>query len=201
MHNTTPKSHLRQTASPSLWLMLALIIEQPCSGSDLIARYRKRFGLLAPRGLGDFSTIRRLEHLAYIEALPPGSPSRPPDTREASMCFTATPTGIAAHRRWLSCPIDEQRWRTELLARIATGGSLDPQHLLDLIERYGSHANADSDRAERLGTNEANPESLSTLAAGLALQEQQETLTAQRDWAERALRVIHEHAGIGDHHR
>lgn len=174
--------------------MLALVIEQPCSGSDLLARYRTRFQLLAPRSRGNFSVIRRLEDLAFIEVVPPVTPPRPESLDDASTCFTATAAGISAHRRWLLAPIDEQHWRIEILARIATGASLGPEGLRRLIELYHHHATTNADRAERRFAANAGPQSLAELAVELACQEQQDTLIIQRDWAERALRIFDEHA-------
>jgi DNA-binding PadR family transcriptional regulator len=186
--------------SPTQWLMLWLVIEEPSYTLELSARYDHLFGLFAPsRSQAD--SLKRLQELGLVEAVVQPAPKTRHRGRRAYL--RATHAGKEAHRRWLSAGVKDERWRLELLTRIYTGATIGAAGLIELIKRYQSHALTEAvkvrARLEALTDGELF-ESLEALASRLVLVELQMTLATQRNFSEVALRAIEHYAERTSNH-
>lgn len=180
--------------SPTQWLMLWLVIEEAGYALELTVRYNELFGLFSPsRSQAD--SLKRLEELGLVETAPQPTPKT--RQRGRRVYFRATEEGKAAHLRWLSAGVKDERWRVELLTRIYTGANIGPTGLIELIKLYQSHVAKEAAQVNaRLEALKAKVESLEAKAEGLeaftsrlVLIELQMTLTAQHRFSEVALRA------------
>jgi DNA-binding PadR family transcriptional regulator len=181
--------------SPTQWLMLWLVIEEPGYTLELTARYNELFGLFAPsRSQAD--SLKRLEELGLVETVPQPTPKA--RQRGRRVYFRATAEGKATHRHWLSAGVKDERWRLELLTRIYTGASMGAAGLIELIKLYQNHVATEAAQVNarlaalkaKVESLEAKAEGLESFASRLVLIELQMTLTTQHRFSEVALRAM-----------
>lgn len=120
---------------PSQWLVLALVIERSSHAYEIGTHYKQHFDSFAPMAPNAvYAALDRLVERDFVAGSSSAITSSP--RRNRRVIYTATSAGTAAHRRWLSSSIKPTRWRTELLARLATAGALKRSELLALISIY-----------------------------------------------------------------
>src|SRR6266705_1532164 len=92
-----------ETRAASVWLVLALVIEQPSHGYELIQRYQRRFGAFVPLSVPRvYGALDRLHEMGLIE--PIALKGRKPAPRQQRMrrSYRATEAGVEAYRRWVA---------------------------------------------------------------------------------------------------
>jgi DNA-binding PadR family transcriptional regulator len=173
------------------WLVLALVIERPSYGYELAARYERRFAAFLPLGAGSvYSSLDKLERYEMI-AQHSIELRATRGARGKRAYYEATLKGVNEHAAWLRSPIKDERWKTELLARIATATSIGTAGLRELVDDYEQHALTDFERAAQLLPAQDEPiEGVRVLLITLISQEQRMKCVAEQRWAQTARRAI-----------
>lgn len=170
----------------SQWLVLALVIERPSHAYEIGIRYERRFGSFAPTAQN--AAYKALDRLSEHGLVTSSIAVRAPGGRGAHGMHTiykASPAGIQEHRRWLVASIRPRHWRTELLAKIATGAVLGRGGLLTLVGLYEQMTVAHGQQIVAPPQDES-VEGLVALIRELIAQEQRAIIAAQLDWAKDA---------------
>lgn len=178
------------------WLVLALVIEKPSYGYEIGERYDRRFGFFLPlRRTAIYSALDRLEQVGLIEVRPLAAGSMA-GLRRVRVTYGPTDDAARAHERWLSSPVNYDRWRHDLLARIGTAHLHGSAIMCELLASYVRHAEMQEHRIQTLIEERAAVpcESLQALSATLLLREQQSVVAAQLDWV-RGARDALSHGG------
>jgi DNA-binding PadR family transcriptional regulator len=181
--------------SPVAWLVLALVIEQPSHGYEISQRYDERFGafaaLSAPRV---YAALDRLRDAGMIEAvvLESAKPVRKQHLMRRS--YRSTPAGLKAYRNWVAERMRDDPQRPQLLARIASAGSLGLDAVLAVIDRYERSCveelrtlPTDSERVE------VGDSSLEEITQYLVTDQQRRELRARHEWAVHARGIVRAH--------
>ncbi len=181
--------------SPVPWLVLALLIEQPSHGYEISRRYDERFGSFAALSVPRiYAALDRLRDTGLIEpiVLNAAEPARKQHLMRRS--YRATPGGAEAYTRWVSERMHDDPQRPQLLARIASAGSLGLDSVLEVIERY---ERACVEELRALPTDSEGLElgecSLEELTEFLVTDQQRRELAARREWAIHARRAVEAH--------
>lgn len=169
---------------PSQWLVLALVMERSSHAYEIGTRYKRRFGSFAPTAQNAvYVALDRLAERGFVtEAISTGTSNR----RNRRVIYIATSAGIEAHRRWLLSSIQPTRWRTELLARIATGGALKRSELLALVNIYEQMLVASAQQIDVPPQIEEREANNVVMLRRLAAREQLAIARAQLRWVKAA---------------
>jgi DNA-binding PadR family transcriptional regulator len=181
--------------SSGVWLVLALVIEQPSHGYEISQRYERRFGsfqsMSVPRV---YAALDRLRDGGMIEpiALKPVKPARKQHLMRRS--YRATDAGVQAYRRWVAEQMRDDPRRPQLLARIASVGVLGIDAVLDVIDCYRRECMEEL-RALPTDTEplEDGRSSLEELTESLVIDQQRRELRARHDWAAHARQILEAH--------
>lgn len=178
--------------SPAGWLVLALLIEQPSHGYELSQRYDERFGAFAALSVPRiYAALDRLRDSGMIEPVVLDTTKPTPKQHLMRRSYRATPAGVTAYRAWVAERVRDDPQRPQLLARIASSGALGLKGVLDVIDRY---ERACVEELRALPTDSVAVEegavSLEELARSLVTDQQRRELSARRDWAIHARRVV-----------
>jgi DNA-binding PadR family transcriptional regulator len=181
--------------SSGVWLVLALVIEQPSHGYEISQRYERRFGsfhsMSVPRV---YAALDRLRDGRMIEpiALKPVKPAGRQHLMRRS--YRATDTGVQAYRQWVAEEMRDDPRRPALLARIASVGVLGIDAVLDVIDCYQREC---MEELRALATDseplEAGRSSLEELTESLVIDQQRRELRARHDWAVYAREILEAH--------
>jgi DNA-binding PadR family transcriptional regulator len=181
-----------ETRSPVPWLVLGLLLEQPSHGYEVSQRYEERFGSFASLSVPRvYAALDRLRDSGMIEpvVLDTATPARKQHLMRRS--YRVTAAGVGAYRSWVAERMHDDPHRPQLLARIASAGTLGLDGVLAVIDRYENTCveelralQTDSEELE-LGT--CSPEEI---AAFLITDQQRRELNARREWAIHARGVL-----------
>lgn len=185
--------------SPVSWLVLALLIEQPSHGYEVSQRYDDRFGSFAALSVPRvYAALDRLRDSGMIEPAVLDTTKPTPKQHLMRRSYRATAAGVKAYRAWVAERLRDDPQRPQLLARIASSGALGLRGVLDVIDRY---ERACVEELQSLPTDSAELEggecSLEDLTRSLVTDQQRRELSARREWAIHARRVVQ--AQIGRH--
>jgi DNA-binding PadR family transcriptional regulator len=181
--------------SSGVWLVLALVIEQPSHGYEISQRYERRFGsfrsMSVPRVYG---ALDRLRDAGMIEpiAVKPVKPARKQHLMRRS--YQATDAGARAYRRWVAEEMRDDPQRPLLLARMASVGVLGIDAVLDVIDCYEREC---IEELRALPTHseplQSGRSSLEELTESLVIDQQRRELRARHDWAVHARDIVEAH--------
>jgi DNA-binding PadR family transcriptional regulator len=178
--------------SPVSWLVLALLIEQPSHGYELSQRYDERFGSFASLSVPRiYAALDRLRDAGMIEAvvLDSAKPARKQHLMRRS--YRATSSGVGAYRSWVAERMHDDPQRPQLLARIASSGGLGLEGVLEVIDTYErsciEELQALPTDTEQLELGECSVEEVTRF---LVADQQRRELSARREWAIHARRVV-----------
>lgn len=108
------------TISTTQWLILTLVIEKPSYGYEIGKRYDRRFGSFLPtsrstiyNGLDRFQQVELVEPQQSLVGTANGF-------RGLQVTYRPTRDASLAHGGWLSAPVESERWRQQMLARIGS---------------------------------------------------------------------------------
>jgi DNA-binding PadR family transcriptional regulator len=178
-----------------VWLVLALVIEQPSHGYEISRRYERRFGsfqsMSVPRVYGALDRLRDAGMIDPI-TLKPVKPARRQHLMRRS--YRATDAGVQAYRRWVAEQMRDDPQRLALLARIASVGVLGVDAVLDVIDCYQREC---MEELRALATDseslEGGRSSLQELTESLVIDQQRRELRARHDWAVHAREILEAH--------
>jgi DNA-binding PadR family transcriptional regulator len=179
--------------SPSVWLVLALVIEQPSHGYELNRRYQSRFGSLLPMSVPRvYGALDRLRETGMVE--PIKATKSAPRQHLMRRSYRATEAGMEAYRHWVAERMRDDPQRLALLGRITSAGLLGIDGLIDVVDRYQRECMEElralpPDR-EQL---ESGRSSLEELTQSLVIDQQRRELRARNDWAAHARLVLEAH--------
>jgi DNA-binding PadR family transcriptional regulator len=178
-----------------VWLVLALVIEQPSHGYELSQRYERRFGsfqsMSVPRV---YAALDRLRDGGMIEpiTLKPVKPAR--RQHQMRRTYQATDVGVQEYRRWVAEQMRDDPRRPALLARLASVGVLGIDAVLDVIDCYQREC---MEELRVLPTAsqplEGGGLSLEELTESLVIDQQRRELRARNDWAAHARQILEAH--------
>ncbi len=194
--------------SPVSWALLALVIQRPSYGYELVQRFERTYGhvleLSSPSQI--YTALDALERRELIEKLPPGE--APEISRQPKPHYRPTPLGDDSYADWLIEQAHDERRRSHLFAlQLAV---LGPQGALAILERYeqtclrdaseasSEHAHKDGSRGAGAASADADTRvgeggQVGELAARLLREEQRLSVQARLAWigyARRELSVL-----------
>lgn len=178
--------------SPVTWLVLALLIEQPSHGYELSQRYDDRFGSFAALSVPRiYAALDRLRDSAMIEPIVIDTSKPAPKQHLMRRSYRATALGVKAYRAWVAERMRDDPQRVQLLARIASAGGLGLEGVLDVIDRYERACIEELQGlptdTEALERGDCDPDEITRL---LVADQQRRELSARREWAIHARRVV-----------
>jgi DNA-binding PadR family transcriptional regulator len=181
-----------ETRSPVAWLVLGLLIERPSHGYELSQRYEERFGSFAAMSVPRvYAALDRLRDNDMIEAVALDTAKPVPKQHMMRRSYRVTPAGVEAYRAWVAERMREDPQRPQLLARIASAGSLGLDGVLDVIDRY---ERACLEELQALPTDTRELEDghfdAEQLAHFLITDQQRRELNARREWAVHARGLV-----------
>ena len=179
-----------ETRSPVTWLVLGLLLEQPSHGYELSQRYEERFGTFAAMSVPRvYAALDRLRDNNLIEAVALDTAKPVPKQHLMRRSYRVTAAGVKAYRAWVAERILDDPQRAQLLARIASAGTLGLDGVLDVIDRY---ERACLEELQALPTEiPADGEMTSDqLAQALIADQQRRELNARREWAVHARALV-----------
>jgi DNA-binding PadR family transcriptional regulator len=180
--------------SPALWLVLALIIEQPSHGYELSQRYEVRFGeFLALSKSSLYAVLERLRDAEMIEQIvlePTGQPRKQHGLRRS---YRATRAGAQAYRRWVAERMSDDPQRPQLLGRIASAGLLGLDALLEVVDRYESECLQAMKALPTADPEDAQADA-TELVESLVVDQLRREMRARVDWAIYARRILRAYA-------
>ncbi|TML00414.1 MAG: hypothetical protein E6G34_00060 [Actinobacteria bacterium] len=185
-------SAVEDARSPSVWLVLALVIEQPSHGYEICRRYAQHFGSFLPMSVPRlYAALDRLREAGMTEPVQL-KPARPEGKQHRMRrSYRATKAGVEAYRRWVAERMRDDPQRLQLLGRITSVGLLGIDAVLDVIERYEREC---MEELKALPTSnpriEGGTASLEEITEDLILDQQRRELRARYDWALHARRVL-----------
>jgi DNA-binding PadR family transcriptional regulator len=181
--------------SSAMWLVLALVIQQPSHGYEIDRRYDSRFGSFLPLTTSRvYGALARLSDAGLIEriALKPEGRSR--KQHKLRQSYRATRTGVQAYRQWAAERMLDDPQRVEILSRIASVGLLGFDAVVDVVDRYEQGCMQElmviPTESERLEAGEYTPEELWEC---LIVEQRRRELKARREWATYARHVLRAH--------
>jgi DNA-binding PadR family transcriptional regulator len=190
-----PSRGAEDQRSPSAWLVLALVIEQPSHGYEISQRYERRFGSLQPMSVPRvYAALDRLRDAKMIEqiALKPAKPAGKQHLMRRS--YRATSAGTQAYHAWVAERMRDDPQRPRLLGRIATAGLIGIDDVLDVVDRYQRECmeelRALPTDSERLETGRSSLEELTEYLVNDQLRRE---LRARHDWAVHARGILEAH--------
>jgi DNA-binding PadR family transcriptional regulator len=192
---TAREKVVEDARSPGLWLVLALVIEQPSHGYEITQRYQRRFGPLLPMSVPRiYAALDRLRDAGMIKpiTLKPVKPTGKQHLMRRS--YQATAAGAKAYHQWAAGQMRDDPQRSQLLCRIASTGLFGIDAVLDVIDRYQRECLEELRTlpAVREGSAEGQL-SLEELTETLVVDQQRRELGAQNDWAVHARQVLEAH--------
>jgi DNA-binding PadR family transcriptional regulator len=179
----------------SVWLVLALVIEQPSHGYEISQRYRGRFADLLPMSVPRvYGALDRLRDMGLIEPIAMKAAKSTPRQHRMRRSYRATDEGAAAYRRWVAEWMREDPQRPALLGRISSAGVLGIDAVLDVIDRYQRECMEEL-RALPAGSDqlESGQSSLQELTEALVVDQQSRELRARYEWAVHARDLLEAH--------
>ncbi len=174
------------------WLVLGLLIEQPSHGYELSQRYDERFGSFAAQSVPRvYAALDRLRDNELIEPVVLDTSKPVPKQHLMRRSYRVTALGAQSYRAWVAERLREDPQRPQLLARIASAGTLGLDGVLDVIERF-EQACLEGLRSlppdsEELELGACSP---AELAKALIVDQQRRELNAQREWAAHARAAV-----------
>jgi DNA-binding PadR family transcriptional regulator len=187
-----PERTLEDARTPGLWLVLALVIEEPSHGYEIVQRYEDRFGSLLPMSFPRlYGALDRLREAGMIEpvTIKPAKPAGRQHLMRRS--YKATAAGTKAYRQWVAGHMHDDPERLELLARVASTGLFGIDAVLDVIDRYQQEC---IEELRVLPTGDASPRDdrseLEDLMRSLVVDQRRRELAAQNDWAVHAREAL-----------
>jgi DNA-binding PadR family transcriptional regulator len=181
-----------ETRSPVAWLVLGLLIERPSHGYELSQRYEERFASFAAMSVPRvYAALDRLRDNGMIEAVALDTAGPVPKQHLMRRSYRVTPPGVNAYRAWVAERMREDPQRPQLLARIASAGSLGLDGVLDVIDRY-ERACLEELQALPTDTRELEDGDFDAeqLARFLISDQQRRELNARREWAVHARGLV-----------
>lgn len=185
-----PKVKPEDLRNPTIWFVLALVIEQPSYGYEISQRFDRRFGLLVrvshPRV---YSALERLRELKLIEPAPIklGKPVTPQQSMRHS--YRVTAAGVEAYRTWVGQALGDDSERPRLVGPIVAAGLLGIDVLLDAIDQFEARCRKEL-RGLDGGPALAEDSHLADIAQQLIADQRRRELEARRDWAVDAREVL-----------
>jgi DNA-binding PadR family transcriptional regulator len=177
--------------SPAAWLVLGLLLEQPSHGYEISQRYEGRFGSFASMSVPRvYAALDRLRDNGMIEAVALDASRPVPKQHLMRRSYRVTAAGVEAYRAWVVERMLDDPQRPQLLARIASAGSLGLDGVLDVIDRY---ERACLEHLQSLPSEGPAPdEELADeeLARVLIADQQRRELDARRAWAAHARGLV-----------
>jgi DNA-binding PadR family transcriptional regulator len=182
--------------SPSYWLILGLVMEEPSHGYEISRRYKSRFGELVPLTVPRvYAALDRLREDGLIELLALDESADVPKQHLMRRSYRASPGGTEAYRDWLVEQLREDPLRAQLLTRIASVAVMGIEATLEVIDRYAQVC-LEQLRALPAAADmtAAGGDGLERLTSSLLEDQQRRELSARYDWAVHARQVLEEHA-------
>jgi DNA-binding PadR family transcriptional regulator len=181
-----------ESRSPVGWLVLGLLLEQPSHGYELSQRYDERFGSFAAMSVPRvYAALDRLRDNGMIEPVALDTEQPVPKQHLMRRSYRVTAAGVQAYRAWVAERMREDPQRPQLLARIASAGSLGLDGVLDVIDRYEraclEELQALPAEAHRTDDEELTAEQLAEI---LIADQQRRELNARREWAGNARTLV-----------
>jgi DNA-binding PadR family transcriptional regulator len=181
--------------SSGVWLVLALVIEQPSHGYEISQRYERRFGsfqsMSVPRV---YAALDRLRDAGMIEPIALKPVKSAPRQHLMRRSYRATDAGVQAYRRWVTEQMRNDPQRPLLLARMASVGVLGIDAVLDVIDCYEREC---MEELMSLATDseplESGRSSLEELTESLVIDQHRRELRARHDWAVHARQTVEAH--------
>ena len=172
--------------------MLGLLLEQPSHGYELSQRYDERFGTFVSMSVPRvYAALDRLRDNGMIEPVALDTAKPVPKQHLMRRSYRVTAAGVKSYRAWVAERILEDPRRAELLARIASAGTLGLDGVLDVIDRYERACLED---LQALPTDTAAAEagdlSPEQLTRALIADQQRRELNARREWAVHARGLV-----------
>jgi DNA-binding PadR family transcriptional regulator len=179
----------------SVWLVLALVIEQSSHGYELSQRYQRRFGAFLPMSVPRvYGALDRLREGGMIELISPKGGKSAPRQHMMRRSYRVTDAGVEAYRRWVAERMRDDPQRPALLGRITSAGLLGIDGVLDVIDRYQRECMeelralpADDEQLE------SGRSSLEELTESLVVDQQRRELRARYEWAVNARDLLEAH--------
>jgi DNA-binding PadR family transcriptional regulator len=172
------------------WLVLALIIEQPSHGYEIHQRYELRFGGFLPTSKPRlYAILNRLLDAGMIELIVLEPIGRPRKQHGLRRSYRATRAGAQAFRCWFAERMKDDPQRPQLLARIASAGTLGLEAVLGVIDRYESGC---TQVMKALPTSDPEDAQggVAELVESLEVDRQRREMKARIDWAVYARRIL-----------
>lgn len=178
--------------SPVGWLVLALLIEQPSHGYELSQRYEERFGAFAALSVPRiYAALDRLRDADMIEPVVLDTSKPTPKQHLMRRSYRATAAGVQGYRAWVAERLRDDPQRLQLLARLAASGGLGLKGVLEVINSYErtcvEELTALPTDSEQLELGQCSIEQVTRF---LVNDQQRRELSARREWAIHARRVI-----------
>lgn len=169
--------------SPINWALLALVIQRPSYGYELVQRLERTYAdtvELSSRSQV-YTALDSLARHGLIEHAQEDSAADP--VRQPKLHYRATKAGVSAYDKWLMEQVSEDERRSRLIAQHFA--ALDPQHALRVLDRCADLC------LRAVGTlqpedTEQESERPSALAERLAGEEQRLRAGAVLSWIEYA---------------
>jgi DNA-binding PadR family transcriptional regulator len=178
--------------SPSYWLILGLVIDEPSYGYEISSRYKSRFSDLVPLTVPRvYAALDRLRDDGLIEPLALEDTPEVPKQHLMRRSYRASAQGAAAYRDWLVEQFREDPMRAQLLTRITSVLEMGVDAMLKVVDRYAQVC-LEELRALPGPTDGAVRESggLEQLASTLLDDQQRRELRARYDWAVHARQML-----------
>lgn len=168
--------------SPVNWALLGLVIERPSYAYELAMRFERTYdGALSLSSVSHvYTALGTLRERALIEELP-GEPGRPRSKRR----YSATPSGLAEHARWLVGQVAEERRRQRVLVHQLGALARTPARALEVLDDYEQACLAEVAAAPRAGDEECGPGTMQ-LVASLVGEEARLSAGAKLEWVQYA---------------
>jgi len=183
--------------SPVVWLVLALVIEQPSHGYEINQRYERRFGGFLPVSSSSvYAALGRLQDAGMVEPIVLEESGRARRQHVLRRSYRATAAGARAYRRWVAERMRDDPQRPQLLGRIASTGLMGIDALLELVDRYEQECLQEAktmptpDHGERRGADGGMAE----LAERLVAEQQRLEMRARLEWVAHARKEIRAYA-------
>jgi DNA-binding PadR family transcriptional regulator len=186
----TRKLNPEDARNPTIWFVLALVIEQPSHGYEINQRYERRFDSLlhvsVPRVYGALERLRDARMIEETEIKLSGRTTKQHALRHS---YRVTKAGIAAYADWIGSTLGDDGERPHLMGPIAAAGLLSVDVLLDAIDRFAERCRKELHGFDA-GPAPGSEAPLVDVAEQLILDQRRRELEARRDWAVEAREIL-----------
>jgi DNA-binding PadR family transcriptional regulator len=174
--------------SPVYWAVLALIIERPSYGYELVQRFERTYAQLlnlsSPSQI--YTALDTLARKSLIEEMPATHTASSGVVRQPKPHYRATLEGVHSYQERLISQVTEEGRRSRLFALELA--ALTPQAALTVIDRYEKACLEQARRTPPSKPDEGAADAMASLAERLASEETRLAMEAKLPWIEYARR-------------